>query len=72
MLNCLIYFFIISNFSIFFYQINDAQKIYAYYIGKRFQFENCWVILKKKNPKWQYECASLTLSTPSTPNYISL
>ena len=39
-------------------QINDARQIYVSVIGKRFQLKHCWVILKKE-PKWQFERASL-------------
>jgi hypothetical protein len=31
--------------------------MYASYVGKRFQLEHCWVILRKE-PKWQFEYAS--------------
>ena len=31
--------------------------MYASCVGKRFQLEHCWVILRKE-PKWQFECAS--------------
>ena len=55
MLNCLTYILILFNF--FFYQINDARQMYASCVGKRFQLEHCWVILRKE-PKWQFECAS--------------
>lgn len=29
-------------------RINDAQQMYASCVGKRFQLEHCWVILRKK------------------------
>ena len=61
--------------------------MYASCAGKRFQLEHCWVILKKE-PKWQFECASQhqrsnkkqkshvnaspASSTPSTPDSVSL
>ena len=32
--------------------------MYASVVGKRFQLEHCWVILKKES-KWQFERASL-------------
>jgi hypothetical protein len=31
--------------------------MYASCVGKRFQLEHCWVILREE-PKWQFECAS--------------
>ena len=56
-------------------------------VGKRFQLEHCWVILKKES-KWQFERASLhqksnkkqknhgnaspATSTPSTADSVSL
>jgi hypothetical protein len=61
--------------------------MYASCVGKRFQLEHCWVILRKE-PKWQFECvsqhqrsnkkqkghvnASPASSTPSTPDSVSL
>ena len=61
--------------------------MYAFCVGKRFQLEHCWVILRKEL-KWQFECpsqhqrlnnkqkshvnASSTSSTPSTPDFVSL
>ncbi|KAG5233861.1 glutathione S-transferase [Salix suchowensis] len=38
-------------------KINDAHQMYTSCVGKRFQLQHCWVILKKE-PKWQFECAS--------------
>jgi len=62
--------------------------MYASCVGKRFQLEHCWVILKKKKLKWQFEHASQhqksnkkqkshvnaspVSSTPSTPDSVSL
>jgi hypothetical protein len=59
--------------------------MYASCVGKRFQLEHCWVILKKEH-KWQLERASKhqrsnkkqkshvnaspTSSTPSTPDSV--
>jgi hypothetical protein len=37
---------------------DNARQMYAFCISKQFQFEHCWVILKKKEPKWQYERAN--------------
>jgi hypothetical protein len=61
--------------------------MYAFCVGKRFQLEHCWVILRKE-PKWQFERASQhqrsnkkqkshvnaspASSTPSTPDSVSL
>jgi hypothetical protein len=61
--------------------------MYAFCVGKRFQLEHCWVILRKEL-KWQFERASqhqrsnkkqkshinasLASSTPSTPDSVSL
>jgi hypothetical protein len=45
--------------------------MYASCVGKRFQLEHCWVILRKE-PKWQFEHASLTSSAPSTFDSVSL
>jgi hypothetical protein len=61
--------------------------MYASCVGKRFQLEHCWVILRKES-KWQFERASQhqrshkkqkihvnaspTSSTPSTPDSVSL
>jgi len=61
--------------------------MYASCVGKRFQLEHCWVILRKE-PKWQFERASQNQrsnkkqkshvnaspasSTPSTPDSVSL
>jgi len=61
--------------------------MYASCVGKRFQLEHCWVILRKE-PKWQFErasqhqrsnkkqkshvIASSTSSAPSTPDSVSL
>ena len=61
--------------------------MYASCVGKRFQLEHCWVILRKE-PKWQFERASQhqgsnkkqkshvnassTSSAPSTPDSVSL
>ena len=61
--------------------------MYASCVGKRFQLEHCWVILRKE-PKWQFERASQhqrsnkkqkghvnaspASSTPSTPDSVSL
>jgi hypothetical protein len=61
--------------------------VYASCVGKRFQLEHCWVILKKKL-KWQFERASQhqrsnkkqksqvnaspVSSTSSTPDSVSL
>jgi len=61
--------------------------MYASCVGKRFQLEHCWVIIRKE-PKWQFECASQhqrsnkkqkshvnassTSSVPSTPDSVSL
>jgi len=61
--------------------------MYSSCVGKRFQLEHCWVILKKE-PKWQFERASQhqrsnkkqkghvnaspASSTPSTPDSVSL
>jgi len=56
MLNCLTHILTLLNFSNF-NQINDARQIYASCVGKQFQLEYCWVILKKE-PKWQFKCAS--------------
>ena len=61
--------------------------MYASVVGKRFQLEHCWVILKNE-PKWQFERASLhqksnkkqknhgnaspASSNPSTPDSVNL
>jgi len=61
--------------------------MYAFCVGKRFQLEHCWVILRKEL-KWQFEHASqhqrsnkkqkshvnasLASSTLSTPDSVSL
>jgi len=61
--------------------------MYAFYVGKQFQLEHCWVILRKE-PKWYFERASQhqrsnkkqkshvnaspASSTPSTPDFVSL
>jgi len=61
--------------------------MYASIVGKRFQLEHCWVILKNE-PKWQFERACLhqksnkkqknhgnaspASSNPSTPDSVSL
>ena len=61
--------------------------MYASCVGKRFQLEHCWVILRKE-PKWKFERASQhqrsnkkqkghanassASSTPSTPDSFSL
>ncbi|KAL9365124.1 hypothetical protein Peur_042997 [Populus x canadensis] len=68
-------------------RINDARQMYASCVGKRFQLEHCWVILRKE-PKWQFERASQhqrsnkkqkshvnassTSSAPSTPDSVNL
>jgi hypothetical protein len=61
--------------------------MYASCVGKRFQLEHCWVILRKE-PKWQFQRASQhqmsnnkqkshvnassISSAPSTPDSVSL
>jgi len=61
--------------------------MYASCVGKRFQLEHCWVILRKE-PKWQFERASQhqrskkkqkghvnassASSAPSTPDSVNL